>query len=36
MLAMANYLFDLALAGKIVGGPKQTFALVDAAEASRA
>jgi NADPH2:quinone reductase len=36
MLEMANELFDLVLAGKIVGEPKQTFALEDAAEAHRA
>jgi hypothetical protein len=36
MLAMANYLFDLALAGKIVSELKQSFALVDATEAHRA
>ncbi len=31
MLAMADELFDLVLAGKIVGEPKQSFALADAA-----
>ncbi len=36
MLAMANELFDLVLAGKITSEPKQTFALADAAEAHRA
>jgi NADPH2:quinone reductase len=36
MLAMADELFDLVLAGKIVSEPKQTFALADAAEAHRA
>jgi len=36
MLEMAKELFDLVLAGKIVGEPKQTFALEDAAEAHRA
>ena len=36
MLAMAKELFDLVLAGKITGEPKQTFALADAAEAHRA
>src|SRR5262249_25655265 len=36
MLAMANELFDLVLAGKISAEPKQTFALADAAEAHRA
>jgi NADPH2:quinone reductase len=36
MLEMANELFDLVLSGKIVGEPKQTFALKDAAEAHRA
>jgi NADPH2:quinone reductase len=36
MLAMANELFDLVLAGKITSDPKQTFALADAAEAHRA
>ena len=36
MLEMANELFNLVLAGKIVGEPKQTFALEDAAEAHRA
>jgi NADPH:quinone reductase len=36
MLDMAKELFDLVGAGKIVGEPKQTFALEDAAEAHRA
>jgi NADPH2:quinone reductase len=36
MLAMAKELFDLVLAGKIVGEPKQTFPLADAAQAHRA
>jgi NADPH:quinone reductase len=36
MLEMAKELFDLVLAGKITGEPKQTFALGDAAEAHRA
>jgi len=36
MLEMANELFNLVLAGKIVSEPKQTFALEDAAEAHRA
>jgi NADPH2:quinone reductase len=36
MLAMADELFKLVLAGKIVSEPKQTFALADAAEAHRA
>jgi NADPH:quinone reductase len=36
MLDMAKELFDLVLAGKIVGEPKQTFALEEAAEAHRA
>ena len=36
MLEMAKELLDLVLAGKIVGEPKQTFALADAAEAHRA
>jgi NADPH2:quinone reductase len=36
MLAMADELFGLVLAGKIVSEPKQTFALADAAEAHRA
>ena len=36
MLDMAKELFELVLAGKIVGEPKQTFALEDAAEAHRA
>lgn len=35
MLGMAKELFDLVQAGKIVGEPKQTFALEDAAEAHR-
>ncbi|MDM0051532.1 quinone oxidoreductase [Variovorax sp. J22R115] len=36
MLDMATELFDLVLAGKIRGEPKQMFALADAAEAHRA
>ena len=36
MLAMADELFDHVLAGNIVGEPKQSFALADAAEAHRA
>jgi NADPH:quinone reductase len=36
MLEMAEELFDLVLAGKIVSEPKQVFALCDAAEAHRA
>lgn len=36
MLAMAEELFELVLAGKIASEPKQTFALADAAEAHRA
>ena len=36
MLAMADELFGLVLAGKISSEPKQTFALADAAEAHRA
>jgi NADPH2:quinone reductase len=36
MLEMAKELLDLVLAGKLVGEPKQTFALADAAEAHRA
>ena len=36
MLDMAEELFELVRAGKIVGEPKQTFALADAAEAHRA
>src|SRR6516225_251991 len=36
MLAMAEELFDLVLAGKIRSEPNQTFALEDAAEAHRA
>jgi NADPH2:quinone reductase len=36
MLAMADELFSLVRAGKIVGEPKQRFALADAAEAHRA
>jgi NADPH2:quinone reductase len=36
MLAMADELFGLVAAGKIVSEPKQTFALADAAEAHRA
>ena len=35
MLDMAKELFELVRAGKIVGEPKQTFALEDAAEAHR-
>ena len=34
--AMANEMFDLVLAGKIVSEPRQTFALRDAADAQRA
>jgi len=36
MLAMADELFGHVLAGRIVGEPKQTFALADAADAHRA
>jgi NADPH2:quinone reductase len=36
MLAMADELFGLVLAGEISAEPKQTFALGDAAEAHRA
>lgn len=36
MLAMAEELFGLVLAGKIVSQPRQSFALADAAEAHRA
>jgi NADPH2:quinone reductase len=36
MLAMADELFSLVLAGKIVSEPKQIYALADAAEAHRA
>ena len=36
MLAMADELFGLVKAGKIVGEPKQRFALADAAQAHRA
>ncbi len=36
MLAMADELFSLVLAGKIVGEPNQSFALADAAQAHRA
>lgn len=36
MLKMADELFDLVLAGKIVSQPKQRFALADAASAHRA
>jgi NADPH2:quinone reductase len=36
MLEMAGELFDLVLAGKISGEPKQIFALADAADAHRA
>ena len=36
MLEMARELFDLVLAGKISGEPKQIFALADAADAHRA
>jgi len=36
MLAMADELFGHVLAGRIVGEPKQEFALADAAEAHRA
>ena len=36
MLAMADELFGLVQAGKIVGEPKQSFALADAAAAHRA
>jgi len=36
MLAMADELFGLVKAGRIVGEPKQSFALADAADAHRA
>jgi NADPH2:quinone reductase len=36
MLAMADEVFAMVLAGKIVSEPKQTFALADAADAHRA
>ncbi len=36
MLAMAQELFDHVLAGRIVGEPRQSYALADAAEAHRA
>jgi NADPH2:quinone reductase len=36
MLAMAKELFDLVLAGKIVGEPNQSFPLTEVAEAHRA
>jgi NADPH2:quinone reductase len=36
MLAMANEVFDMVLAGKIASEPKQFFALADAADAHRA
>ena len=36
MLAMADELFDHVRAGRIVGEPKQSFALADAAQAHRA
>jgi len=36
MLKMADELFDLVLAGKIVSTPRQRYALADAAEAHRA
>ena len=36
MLAMADELFALVLAGKIRSEPKQSFALAEAAEAHRA
>jgi len=36
MLEMAGELFDHVLAGRIVSGPKQSFALADAADAHRA
>jgi NADPH2:quinone reductase len=36
LLAMADELFSLVLAGKIKSEPKQTFALADAADAHRA
>jgi NADPH2:quinone reductase len=36
MLSMADELFELVLAGKIVSEPKQTFALAEAADAHRA
>ena len=36
MLAMADELFGLVRSGRIVGEPKQRFALADAAQAHRA
>ena len=36
MLAMADELFGLVLAGKIKGEPNQIYALADAADAHRA
>jgi NADPH2:quinone reductase len=36
MLEMARELFDLVLAGKILGEPHQSFPLADAAQAHRA
>jgi NADPH2:quinone reductase len=36
MLAMADEVFAMVIAGKIVSEPKQTFALADAADAHRA
>ena len=36
MLDMADEMFDLVLAGKIAGEPRQVFALAEAAEAHRA
>ena len=36
IIAMATELFELVQAGKIVGDPRQTFALKDAANAHRA
>jgi NADPH2:quinone reductase len=36
MLAMADELFALVLAGKITSEPNQTYALADAADAHRA
>jgi len=36
MLAMANEVFDMVMAGKITSEPKQSFALEDAAQAHRA
>jgi NADPH2:quinone reductase len=36
MLAMADEVFAMVLAGRIVSEPKQTFALADAADAHRA